>query len=120
MKKWLPSIIIMLVIFILSSVKGQVINDLGLGKEQLQISAHSILFFILCFTYFKSTKNILLSIILTMIYGVFDEFHQRFTPYRSSSLFDIYVDSLGALFAGVILWRLQYLLPKKLKNWLKN
>lgn len=110
----------MLIIFILSSTPGQTINDLGLGNETLHISGHSILFFLLCFGYYKGTKNVVLSIVLTIVYGVIDEYHQKFTPYRSSTMFDIYTDSFGALFAGLILWKLQYLLPKKLKNWLNN
>ena len=37
-----------------------------------------------------------------------------------ASIFDIIVDSLGALLAGILLWKLQHILPKKLSNWLNN
>lgn len=120
MRKWLPSVFLMLVIFITSSVPGNVITSAGLGSEPLHISVHSLLFFLLCFTNYKATKNILLSIVLTIAYGASDEYHQKFTPLRSSSMFDIYTDTAGAIISGIILWKLQPYLPKKLKNWLNK
>jgi VanZ family protein len=118
MKKWLPSILIMLVIFILSATPGKIINDAGLGRESLHIDGHFVMYLLLCAAYFKATKNIVLSIVLSAIFGVTDEFHQLFTPGRSSSWFDVGVDTVGASIAGIILWKLQPILPKKLKNWL--
>jgi VanZ family protein len=117
---WLPALIVMILISILSSTSGETINELGLGNESIHISGHSIMFFFLCVAYFKATKNIIVSIVLTFCFGMIDEFHQLFTPLRSSSLFDIYTDGFGSLIAGLILWKLQYILPKKLKNWLNN
>lgn len=117
-RKWIPSFLVMLVIFTVSSVPGQAINALGLGKESYHINGHFILFFILCLTYYKALKDIPLSIVLTGVYSFFDEFHQKYTPFRSSSFFDIYVDIAAAVVAGVILWKFQCILPKKLVTWL--
>jgi len=117
---WVPAFVVMTFIFILSATPGYTINDLGLGDESLHISGHSLMFFLLCFAYYKSTKDIFIAILLTAIFGVLDEFHQIFTPFRSSSLFDIATDITGAVVAGLILWKLQYILPKKLKNWLNK
>ena len=110
----------MLVIFILSSIPGPTIDNAGLKKASLQISAHFILFMFLTIAFYKPTKNILLSIFLTILYAITDEIHQMFTFMRSSSLFDIYVDSLGSLISGIFLWKLLPLLPKKLRDWLKG
>lgn len=120
LRKWVPALIVMLLIFILSSTPGKTLNYYGLGAESLHISGHSIMFFLLCFAFYKAQKDITISILLTTIYGVLDEFHQMFTPNRSSSFFDIATDFVGALVAGFIIWKLQYILPKKLKNWLNN
>ena len=120
MRKWIPSIIVMLLIAALSSIPGRTLNDAGLGSNALHISGHSVMFFILCFTYFKATKNIKYAIFLTILYGFVDEFHQKFTSLRASSMFDIYTDTVGSLLAGLILWKLQHILPKKLKNWLNK
>ncbi len=110
----------MLIIFMISSMTGTTINEKGLDNELLQINGHFVLFFLLCLAFFKATKNIALSIFLSALYALFDEFHQIYTLLRSPSFFDIKVDTLGAVFAGLILWKLQHLLPKKLKSWLNN
>lgn len=119
-RDWVPAILIMTVIFILSSIPGPAVDAVGLNKHEFQVSAHFILFMVLTIAFYKPTKNILLSIFLTILYAFTDELHQIFTLLRSSSLFDIYVDSLGSLISGFFLWKLQPILPKKLKNWLKS
>ena len=118
-RKWYPAIIMMLVIFIVSSIPGKIINDSGLGKESYHINGHFLLFLILTLTYFKATKSIAKSILFSLIYAVFDELHQKFTPLRSVSAFDIYVDTIGTLIGGLILWK-KHLLPDSLKNWLEK
>lgn len=110
----------MIIIFGLSSIPGRLIQSSVINNEPSEISGHFILFMLLCFAYYRATKKILLSIFMTIIYAVFDELHQVFTPLRSSSLFDVYVDSLGAIISGIILWKLLPILPKKLKNLLIN
>lgn len=120
LKIWVYPVIVMIIIFLLSSLPGYFINNSGLGNNNLHISGHSLLFFILCFSFYKSTKNIGKSIILSVLYGLLDEIHQKYTPMRSSSLFDLYTDTIGAVFAGFILWKSSLILPKKLNNWLKK
>lgn len=110
----------MFIIFIFSSIPGAVLNDNGLGRNDLHISGHSIMFFLLCFSYYKATKDIGKSIIFSVLYGLFDELHQVYTPLRSASMFDLYTDTIGALIAGLILWKSHLILPKKLKNWLNK
>lgn len=44
----------------------------------------------------------LLSILIASIYGVLDEFHQRFTPGRSPEIFDIFSDIIGALLGALV------------------
>lgn len=41
----------------------------------------------------------LLAWVIATVYGVSDEFHQRFVPYRSADLADLTADSLGAAVA---------------------
>lgn len=103
-------------IFVFSSVQGSFIDSVGLGKESYHINAHFLLFVLLCISYYYFTRNILLSILLTMLYGVFDEIHQIFTPFRSASYFDMLVDSIGALIGGLIAWKLNATTKQKQKN----
>ena len=119
-KNWVPAIFLMSIIFLLSSATGQTIESSGLGKESIQINGHLFLFFFLCIAFYKATKDIAASIILTVFYGVLDEIHQTFVYLRSPSIFDIKIDTVGALLGGLILWKLLPLLPEKLKNWLKE
>jgi VanZ family protein len=119
-KKWIPAIVMMLVIFVSSSTKGTTIDQSSFNTEAHHIVGHFILFFLLCISYYKATKNIVYAILLSFVYALFDEFHQKYIIGRSASLFDIKVDIIGATVAGSALWKLQAFLPEKLRNWLKN
>ena len=120
LKKWLPAIIIALTIFLLSSLSGDSVEKTGLGHEPYQINAHFFLYFLLTFALFKATKDVGYAITIAIFYSLTDEFHQIFVPGRSFQFFDILVDSLGTLLAGVILWKYYYRLPKKLAIWLEK
>jgi len=115
-KKWIPAVIVMGVISILSSIKGPYIDAVGLGKESYHINAHFFLFVALCISYYYATGKVALSVVLTIIFGIFDELHQIFTPFRNASLFDIQVDSLGAVIGGIISWKFWPKIQNKLKN----
>jgi VanZ family protein len=45
-------------------------------------------------------------VLLVIVYGASDEFHQYFVPGRQADVFDLMADSLGAvvLVAGVWVW----------------
>lgn len=120
LKNWFFAIVMMLIIFMASSTPGQVINAAGLGPNIYHIEGHSLLFFLLCLSYFKAVKKVPAAVLLTFIFAMTDEFHQRFVPLRSASWDDILVDTLAGLAAGFIIWKLQPILPKKLTNWLNS
>jgi len=44
-----------------------------------------------------STNNLLLTVIITVVYGVIDELHQYFVPGREVSISDILADLLGSI-----------------------
>jgi len=117
-KNWIPALVVMTIIFILSSTPGDVVDSTVAKYESVQVIGHFILFMVLCLTYFKATKNILLSLLLSVLYAFFDEFRQSFTLNRSSSLKDIFTDTSGALISCIFLWKLLPKTPKKLKDWL--
>ena len=117
---WLPAIVVMTIIFILSSQPGEVVNSTVANTEPIQRIGHVMMFMILCISYFRATKNIPLSILLSLFYAIFDEYHQSFTPERSSSFSDIFVDMAGASISGIFLWKILPILPKKLKDLLLN
>src|SRR5207247_2565601 len=51
-----------------------------------------------------SLKRAVLSLTLSIIYAATDEYHQAFTPSRTSSLTDVGIDSIGALMIQVYLF----------------
>lgn len=106
----------MVLIYTLSSVHGDVVNKTIVGNEPSEISGHFTLFILLCVSFYKATKKIPLSIVMTLSYAIFDELHQLSTPGRSCSVFDLGVDTLGAVISGIFLWKLLPTLPKRLKN----
>lgn len=119
-KNWLPALFVMAVIYVASSTSGTTIAEVGANKEYILVNGHLILFFVLCMAFYKATKDIPTSVIFTIFYGVLDELHQVYTQLRNPSVFDIKIDAIAALIAGLILWKLQHILPVKLKNWLNK
>lgn len=119
LKRWLPAILLMVVIFVLSSVPGQNINEAGLGNDSYHITGHFLFFFVLYLAFYRATASLGLSLLLTIIYAVIDELHQMYTPGRASSLKDIITDTAAGITAGALIWSLYPKLPKKLKDFLK-
>lgn len=77
---------------------------------------HGIAFLILAYFFARALKNtynkitarqlVIITLLFGMMYGVSDEFHQVFTPNRTASGFDVFVDSIGTFIGGLI-WRLR-------------
>jgi VanZ family protein len=111
-KYHLPLWLMLVGIFILSSIPSDKFPDLSFTFEDKLI--HIILFFVLFFCFVWSLKHlkrftilsryfILASLTLTILYGLLDEFHQYFVPNRTSDLYDWFADSAGALLAFLLL-----------------
>jgi len=118
--RWGPALFMMAVIFLSSSTKGSTINETAFNTERSHIFGHLVMFFFLCVSFYKGTKNVFKAILFSAFYAFFDEFHQKYTLGRSPSFFDVKIDIIGATAAGLCLWKLQHLLPKKLKSWLAS
>jgi len=102
---WGITIIIAVLIFYVSSL------TFGTGGGGFGINAllyHLGAFFVLAMFLFISLSRgrhigfIFLGVILAVVYGAFDEIHQFFVPGRASSIFDVFIDSIGVLFAFMI------------------
>lgn len=104
--KWIPSLVVAILIFIESATPGKIIKEAGFGNEQLHISVHFLMFLILGIYVWYATKSLLRSLVLVFLYALSDEYHQSFVPARSASWFDVQVDMTGGsvgLF-GIWLW----------------
>jgi VanZ family protein len=116
LKYQLPPLIWIFGIFVLSSdPKLPTLLRVPEGTDKI---AHAFLFFVLCWlswraffhqSYFPLLKRYALlgAFIFTVVYGLLDEFHQRFVPGRASDIYDVMADTGGALLYAVIAWMVQ-------------
>jgi len=50
---------------------------------------------------------VILSILLSSLYGISDEIHQSFVPYRSADAMDALADILGSIFGVYIFYKIK-------------
>ncbi|KKT68375.1 MAG: VanZ family protein [candidate division WWE3 bacterium GW2011_GWB1_44_4] len=118
-KKWLPAVLILAFLFWSSSTPElKISQDVSVDFPARKL-VHFVVYGLLCASFYRATGSFVLSIGLSGLYGVFDEFHQVFTPLRNGKMSDIAIDIFGALVSALVIWKLYPVLPKKLKNWLK-
>lgn len=60
------------------------------------------------------------SFLISVLYGISDEFHQSFTPGREPTVRDVIFDTIGSALILIYLWRLQQKAPRILKNLAKK
>lgn len=98
--RWLPAVLVMLVIFIFSSQPDTSMPHYGVWDDLVKKSAHVFGYALLClsFLYWFGFKRFRYVWLLTLIYAMTDEFHQSFVPGRHPSIWDVLIfDNLGAL-----------------------
>ncbi|PUA35490.1 hypothetical protein C8Z91_30295 [Paenibacillus elgii] len=114
--RWLPSVLWMAVIFYLSSRTG---DDLGGWLDEIRLIipsmegfdwGHFVSYFILAWTYLWALRPKRLTflvkftvVLLCVLYGVTDEYHQSFVPGRTPDVMDIRNDGIGAALAMLAL-----------------
>lgn len=118
-KYWLPVLGCMGLIFYASSLEGRDIPPLFPFQD---IVFHLAAYSALGFSFSRALKNsytditlsklIVFTIIFGTIYGISDEWHQAFVPYRTVSGLDVFIDGVGAFLGSLIQL---YLFP--LRRW---
>jgi len=108
----------MSLIFYLSSIPGDELGPDTLIINLIKKSGHFIIFGVLAVLYLVTLKGrkllvetgsflFMLSLFLTLLYAVSDEYHQSFTPGRHSSGYDVIIDTCGALAVLGLLYTLK-------------
>jgi hypothetical protein len=103
MISWLPVVLYCTVIFIQSSYPSVVrLHDVPFGDKYLHVAGYALLG-MLFFRAFRSSHGgnrifmvILLSISASTAYGISDEIHQYFVPYRTADVMDALADMVGS------------------------
>ena len=116
MVKWLfrvLPIIYMIAIWVMSSMSSDAIVELpdskwdGYIKESLHLVEFGLLYLFLALALLtmrelNGTINMIL-IVISSLYGLTDEIHQSFVPYRTATVIDLVKDCIGVLVASWIL-----------------
>jgi VanZ family protein len=109
--RWLPLIIYCLIIFIQSSLPAyERLPEFRFSDKFLHFGAYALMG-ILFFRAFQTLRIksdvrrlILFSIAAATLYGVSDEIHQYFVPFREADFLDVVANTLGAI-CGVLIYR---------------
>ncbi|MDD8017925.1 MAG: VanZ family protein [Bacteroidota bacterium] len=99
----LPAIAWALFIFTVSSIPAIKLPSLVHYSDKV---IHAGVFFVLCWflhiafhfqgNKFLQSRSLWIALILTSVFGISDEYHQLFTPGRSTEFFDWVADTVGA------------------------
>jgi VanZ family protein len=102
---WLPSVIMMVLIFVASATPGDEVPEFGsidlLIKKGGHMTGYALLAAACFLAVYVDTKNVkrsaILSLCLAIVYAAADEYHQSFIPGRSPSVMDVGIDTAGAI-----------------------
>ena len=98
---WMLTVSYMGLIFFLSSLHGFSLPELPKNSDKfIHTVAYMPLGFLFYMSFIKSGFGryvFAFAMLLTVLYGVTDEFHQAFVPGRYASVGDVMADSIGAL-----------------------
>jgi VanZ family protein len=109
---WLPLILYCLIIYIQSANPSpEQIPSIPFVDKVLHCAAYGILgiLFYRAYQTLRIKDNlpmlVLLSVVSASLYGISDEIHQSFVPFREAAVGDVIADIIGA-FSGVYLYQL--------------
>jgi VanZ family protein len=107
LKPWLPPLLLMAVIFLLSA-QSSLDSGLGLldliGRKLIHFTSYALL----CFLWWRALagvttpgRAVLLALLLSSAYAATDEYHQSFVDGRSGNVVDWAIDTAGATLAAL-------------------
>jgi VanZ family protein len=116
--RWGPAILIMTIIFIASATPGSNLVKFGAWDFIIKKGGHMTGYALLAAAFFhaldrhqKSIRSpLIIAACLSLLYAASDEFHQKFTPGRTSTVSDVLIDMEGAVIglAGMSLSRKKF------------
>ncbi len=110
LRAWAPPIIWAALIFFLSSLPGSTIPSPFFSADKVfHLGAYAVLGYLVARALVRHGWSgralVMLSLLLCLLYGVSDEFHQSFVPDRAPSVMDVAADILGVCIGIVICTR---------------
>jgi VanZ family protein len=109
--RWGPALLLMALIFIASATPGSHLPKFGAFDIFAKKGGHMFGYALLSAAYFHALNNgrritrfqFILAACFAILYSITDEFHQLFTPGRSSSPVDVCIDASGSII-GLLFW----------------
>jgi len=125
---WLPVVLWMAVIFAFSSRQKVAFTDSYFLSFLFFKTLHMIEYYVLFVVTYRALRNTgknkksawMIAFIITSVYAITDEIHQRFVPTREGKLRDAIIDMVAAGVAWITLKQLLPKTPKKLKSLARN
>lgn len=123
----LPPLLWMALIYYLSSFNRLQASEVGWQDFILRKGAHFFeyaILFVLIYRAFNYTTRVstidklFFALFMTVLYALTDEYHQTWVLGRTGKLFDVLVDSLGAVFGFVFSSKIIYHLPVKAQRFI--
>ncbi len=104
----LLALVWMTIIYWFSSQSSLFALSEGILDAIFKKSAHAVAYGILWWMWWRASgRRSGLALLMTVLYAFSDEWHQSFVPGRHAQLFDVGVDTFGALFARAMTRREQ-------------
>ena len=100
--RWLPALLMMLIIFLFSSQPSSDLPDFSWADTIVKKGGHLVGYAILALSYWYAFRMQQdkrgLAWLLAVLYALTDEFHQTFVPGRHSTIWDVLIfDNFGAM-----------------------
>lgn len=114
---WAPVLLYMAFIFYMSSMPEPPL-PLSVTDKQAHFSGYSVLGLLIARAAARGLGRrvtwtmALVAIVITIAYGISDEYHQSFVPGRDSDIHDVYADSLGGVIGTVACWAWGIIWPR--------
>ncbi len=102
------TVLITIEIFYFSSIPGGKV--VGIDISWISIAYHLIVFFLFTFFLFISIKGekemkpfyLIIVILISILYGALDEFHQIFVPFREPAIQDVLTNTVGIFLSAIV------------------
>ncbi len=122
--RWGPAVLFMGLIFFFSATPGSDLPEFGHWDLLAKKGGHMLGYALLAAAYLyalaekKMTRTrLFFSLVLAILYACSDEWHQKFTPGRTSSARDVLIDTTGALIGLATFYAVRMrLLVRRLEN----
>lgn len=122
---WLPALVWMAVIFLLSARSSVKISQQETINFLFFKTLHVLEYTILCLFVYRAVmyethrratlRTFFLAYIISVLYAASDEIHQTMVPTREGHPRDVIIDAVGIILSWILIRQLFPRLPKKLK-----